>query len=92
MSPAILRLAALVLVLAVLGFGLAQRQQVASFSSDEQRAVPGMALREGPETTPWWPSSLAEAATVEAYVRRGDALFNVYSLSSGQASLKDCKT
>lgn len=92
MSPPVLRLAALILVLAVLCFGLVQRQQVASFSSDEQRAVPGMALRETPEAAQWWPGSLVEAATVEAYVRRGDALFNVYSLSSGQASLKDCKT
>jgi hypothetical protein len=92
MSRAVLRIAALSVVLAVLGFGLWQRQQVASFASDERRDIPGMALRDGPEASPWWPASFAEAATVEAFVRRGDGLFNVYSLSSGQASLKDCKT
>lgn len=88
----IARLAAVLVVAAVLAYGAWQRHAIASFAGGEPRALPGMALAESPEATPWWPASFAEGAAVEAFVRRGDGLFNVYSLASGEASLKDCKT
>lgn len=92
MSPPILRLCALLAVVAVLAYAAGQRLAVASYAGDGPRALPGMALSEAPETAPWWPSSFAEGATVEAFLRRGEGLYNVYSLQSGEASLKDCKT
>lgn len=91
MSPPVLRLCALLLVVAVLAYGL-RGHQVAAFTAGESRDLPGLALREAPAASPWWPSSFVEGATVEAFIRRGDGLFNVYSLQSGEASLKDCKT
>lgn len=92
MSPPVLRLCALLSVVAVLAYAAVQRHTIASYAGDPPRTLPGVALREAPEITPWWPSSFAEGATVEAFLRRGDGLYNVYSLQSGEASLKDCKT
>ena len=88
----IIRLVIVLLVIALLAWGVQQRHAVTSFADTAPRTLPGMAWREAPETTPWWPASFAEGATVEAFVRRADGLFNVYALASGEASLKDCKT
>jgi hypothetical protein len=93
MNRVVLRIIALVVVLAVLAYGLfVESHQIRGFLGKDSRSLPGMALREAPVTAPWWPSGFCEGAAVDAFVLRDNGLYNVQTLSAGQASIKDCKT
>ena len=65
--------------LMLLAYGLVrERHEVRSFRDGSVQQVQGPAF--------------VESATVDGFLRRDDSLFDVYSLSPLEASVKDCKT
>ena len=93
MSRVLLRLVGLAAVIGLFVYGATkQNTSIRSFTSEDLRTLPDMALHEAPGMAPWWPSSFTEGATADAFVLRPDGLYSRFTLSSGQASIKDCKT